>query len=119
VKKGDLIWRFDSRIDRVFADWEVEHLPDLLRRFLEVYSNLPRGIRLWILSGDHGRHFNHSDEPNTTPLGIGFGDDIAGGPSGRSRAHHRLPLDLRCRQKTRENLLSLAFEALSDHVPLA
>jgi len=38
VKKGDLIWRFDSRIDRVFADWEVEHLPDLLRRFLEVYS---------------------------------------------------------------------------------
>ena len=38
MKKGDLIWRFDSRIDRVFADWEVEHLPDLLRRFLEVYS---------------------------------------------------------------------------------
>jgi len=118
VKKGDLIWRFDSRIDRVFADWEVEHLPDFLRRFLEVYSTYHEEFAL-ILCGDNGRHFNHSDEPNTTPLGIGFGDDIAGGPSGRSRAHHRLPLDLRCRQKTRENLLSLAFEALSDHVPLA
>jgi hypothetical protein len=76
VKKGDLIWRFDSRIDRVFADWEVEHLPDLLRRFLEVYSTYHEEFAL-ILCGDNGRHFNHSDEPNTTPLGIGFGDDIA------------------------------------------
>jgi hypothetical protein len=54
VKKGDLIWRFDSRIDRVFADWEVEHLPDLLRRFLEVYSTYHEEFAL-ILCGDHGR----------------------------------------------------------------
>ena len=69
MKKGDLIWRFDSRIDRVFADWEVEHLPDLLRRFLEVCSTYHEEFAL-ILCGDNGRHFNHSDEPNTTPLGL-------------------------------------------------
>ena len=77
VPKGGLIWRFDSRIDRVFADWEVEHLPDILRQFLEVYSTYHEESGLWILCGDNGRHFNHSDEPNTVSQGVGFGDDIA------------------------------------------
>jgi uncharacterized protein len=77
VRKGDLIWRFDSRIDRVFADWEVEHLPEILREFLQVYSTYQEESGLWILCGDNGRHFNHSDEPNTRSLGVGFGDDIA------------------------------------------
>lgn len=77
VKQGDLIWRFDSRIDRVFADWEVEHLPEILREFLQVYSTYQEESGLWILCGDNGRHFNHSDEPNTRSLGVGFGDDIA------------------------------------------
>jgi hypothetical protein len=30
-----------------------------------------------VLCGDNGRHFNHSDEPNTRSLGIAFGDDVA------------------------------------------
>lgn len=77
VAKGGLIWRFDSRIDRVFADWEVEHLPGMLRQFLEVYSTYHEESGLWILCGDNGRHFNHSDEPNTVSQGVGFGDDIA------------------------------------------
>ena len=77
VNEGELVWRFDSRIDRVFADWEVAHLPDILREFVEVYSTYQEESGLWILCGDNGRHFNHSDVPNTVSLGIGFGDDIA------------------------------------------
>ena len=38
VKCGDLIWRFDSRIDRVFAGAELEHMPESLREFLSVLT---------------------------------------------------------------------------------
>jgi SET domain-containing protein len=77
VKRGGVVWRFDSRIDRVYADWELEGLPEGLRHFLSVYSTYHEESGLWVLCGDNGRHFNHSDEPNTQSMGIGFGDDIA------------------------------------------
>lgn len=77
VKRGELIWRFDSRIDRVYADAEIADLPPLLQRFLRTYSTLHGEMKLWVLCGDNGRHFNHSDKPNTRSLGIAFGDDVA------------------------------------------
>ena len=77
VKAGQLIWRFDSRIDRVFSDAELEELPELAQDFLRTYSTLHADLRLWVLCGDNGRHFNHSDRPNTRSLGIAFGDDVA------------------------------------------
>lgn len=77
VKAGDLIWRFDSRIDRVFADDELREMPEQLQHFLRTYSTLNRELNLWVLCGDNGRHFNHSDTPNTRSLGIAFGDDVA------------------------------------------
>ena len=77
VKRGEVVWRFDSRIDRVYADYELHGMPERLRHFLSVYSTYHEGSGLWVLCGDNGRHFNHSDEPNTTSMGIGFGDDIA------------------------------------------
>src|SRR3546814_16039266 len=49
----------------------------MLRQFLLVYSTLHAESGLWVLCGDNGRHFNHSDTPNTVSLGIAFGDDIA------------------------------------------
>jgi hypothetical protein len=77
VKRGQVVWRFDSRIDRVYADYELQGMPERLRHFLGVYSTYHEASGLWVLCGDNGRHFNHLDEPNTTSLGIGFGDDIA------------------------------------------
>ena len=77
VRAGQLIWRFDSRIDRVFSDAELEEMPEILQDFLRTYSTLDAGQRLWVLCGDNGRHFNHSDDPNTRSLGIAFGDDVA------------------------------------------
>lgn len=77
VKEGDVIWRFDSRIDRVYSENELEDLPPLLRQFLRVYSTLHEPSGLWVLCGDNGRHFNHSDTPNTLSQGIAFGDDVA------------------------------------------
>ena len=77
VRKGQLIWRFDSRIDRVFSNAELDEMPEALQRYLKTYSTLHEGLNLWVLCGDNGRHFNHSDAPNTRSLGIAFGDDVA------------------------------------------
>ena len=77
VRKGQLIWRFDSRIDRVFSDVELNEMPESLQLFLRTYSTLHEGLKLWVLCGDNGRHFNHSDTPNTRSLGIALGDDVA------------------------------------------
>jgi hypothetical protein len=77
VKAGQLIWRFDSRIDRIFSDAELDTMPKRLRDFLATYSTFHEESGLWVLCGDNGRHFNHSDEPNTKSMGPAFGDDIA------------------------------------------
>lgn len=77
VRAGQLIWRFDSRIDRVFSDEEVREMPKELQRFLKTYSTLHAELNMWVLCGDNGRFFNHSDTPNTRSLGIAFGDDVA------------------------------------------
>ncbi len=79
VGAGRLIWRFDSRVDRVFTDAELRAMPEQLQRFMRTYSTLHRDLNLWVLCGDNGRHFNHSDRPNTRSLGIAFGDDVAAG----------------------------------------
>jgi uncharacterized protein len=77
VKKGQLIWRFDSRLDRVYSEAELGNLPEQSAAFLKRFSTWHEATGLWILCGDNGRHFNHSDSPNTYSEGIGFGDDIA------------------------------------------
>jgi SET domain-containing protein len=77
VKAGQIIWRFDSRIDRIYSQAELLSLPESMQRFIETYSTWHDALKLWILCGDNGRHFNHSGTPNTMSEGIGFGDDIA------------------------------------------
>ena len=52
-------------------------MPESLRRFMTVYSTYHEKSGLWVLCGDNGRHFNHSDDPNTISLGVAFGDDVA------------------------------------------
>ncbi len=77
VRKGDLIWRFDSRVDRVYAEDEIASLPERMQRFLRIYSTFHEATGLWVLCGDNGRHFNHSASPNTVSDGIAFGHDHA------------------------------------------
>lgn len=77
VSAGQLIWRFDGRIDRVFSDWELGQMPEGLKRFLRTYCTLHDSLKVWVLCGDNGRHFNHSETPTTRSLGVAFGDDVA------------------------------------------
>ncbi len=77
VRKGDLIWRFDTRIDRAYSNAELASLPELARDFVKTYSCWHQATGLWAWHGDNGRYINHSDQPNTYSLGRAFGDDIA------------------------------------------
>lgn len=77
VAKGRLLWRFDSRLDRVYSPAELESLPEITADFIRRFSTWHEETSLWILCGDNGRHFNHSDTPNTVSAGIGYGDDVA------------------------------------------
>lgn len=77
VRRGDLIWQFDARIDRVYTADEVATLPEHVRQFLHVYSTWHEPTGLWVLCGDNGRHFNHSETPSTVSEGISFGVDRA------------------------------------------
>jgi uncharacterized protein len=77
VPKGGLIWRFDSRIDRVYTPDEVATLPAHMQRFLETYCTWHEQAGLFVLCGDHGRFFNHSETPSTVSNAISFGEDHA------------------------------------------
>jgi uncharacterized protein len=77
VKRGQLIWRFDSRIDRIYAPEEIASLPDHVRRYLKTYSTFHAGVGVYVLCGDNGRYFNHSPSPSTVSNAIAFGEDHA------------------------------------------
>lgn len=77
VRKGQLIWRFDSRVDRIYGEDELATLPEHIQCFLRTYSTWHEKTGLWVLCGDNGRHFNHADKPNTVSHGVAFGDDFA------------------------------------------
>ena len=77
VKKGDLIWRFDTRIDRVFSEAELVALPEPAHSFVKIRAPWHKKSGLYVLSGDNARYFNHSDQPTTMSDGDGLADDIA------------------------------------------
>jgi SET domain-containing protein len=77
VQRNELIWRFDSRIDRVYTPEEVSTLPDHVQRYLRTYSTWHQESGLYVLCGDNGRYFNHHATPTTISSGISFGEDRA------------------------------------------
>jgi uncharacterized protein len=77
VRSGELVWRFDSRIDRVYAPEELKTLPPHIRRYLRTYSTWHEQSGLYVLCGDNGRYFNHAAEPTTVSNAISFGIDRA------------------------------------------
>ena len=68
VEAGQLIWRFDSRIDRVYAPEEIESLPAHVQRYLRTYSTWHAQAGLFVLCGDNAKWMNHSDEANTAAV---------------------------------------------------
>ena len=77
VKAGTLLWRFDPRVDRVYAEEELAALPPHMRDYLRIYSTWHEPTGLYVLCGDNGRYVNHSEAPNSISSAPCFGDDHA------------------------------------------
>lgn len=84
IKKGQLIWKFDPRIDRVIPLDSFSDADERLDDFLKRYTYVPHFDRsVCILDGDEGRYMNHSETPNTdfsstTETGYALFDIAAG-----------------------------------------
>src|SRR3712207_5809173 len=77
LRHGELIWRFDSRIDRVYTEEEITTLPEHMERFLRTYSTWHEHTRLWVCAATTADTSNHSDTPTTVSDAISFGEDRA------------------------------------------
>lgn len=118
ILAGQPVWRFDSRIDRVYAPEEIASLPQHVQRYLRTYSTWSDSAGLYVLCGDNGRYFNHSASPSTISSGVCFGDDRA---TRDLAAGEELTSDYRtiCDRVRQEGepFCAPAVEALSSPVP--
>jgi uncharacterized protein len=63
IKKGAVVWRLDTRCDRIVSEAEYVSLPAKMKRdVFEHHATAYAG--LLIVYGDHARFFNHSRRPN-------------------------------------------------------
>ena len=78
IPKGTLIWTFNPVIDRVIGDKELESLPIYSKNYVLFYSYKVEED-VYVLCGDNGRYFNHSDTPNTAGVesADGYGATVA------------------------------------------
>ena len=63
IAKGTKIWRFVEGFDRAYSPKEYSRLPKAARDFIKFHGYKVDGEIL--LTVDHDRHINHSDDPNT------------------------------------------------------
>jgi hypothetical protein len=66
VPLGGEVWRFNPPFDLIINDSDLDGLPTAAKEFIEMYAYhcMDLGGKL-VLSGDHARFLNHSDDPNT------------------------------------------------------
>jgi SET domain-containing protein len=64
ISKGKKIWRFVDGFDRVYSPREFSKLPKAARDFIRFHGYRVDGEIL--LTVDHDRHINHSEDANTT-----------------------------------------------------
>ena len=80
IKKGQVIWILDERIDQIIQLSDVSKFPDSVQDFLQIYgyTAMFEGEKVLILCGDNARHYNHSDHPNSldTKFTTSAGQDI-------------------------------------------
>ncbi len=65
IKKGDVIWRFDQRFDRLIPETDLDDLPPHMLEFIERYTYYIETHPGFVaLDVDEGRFMNHSESPN-------------------------------------------------------
>lgn len=79
VMKGQVVWRFDERLDQRLLAANLAALPQAAQDFVRMYAyrELYRGQDVYTLCGDHARHMNHSDQANLLSAGDDLDIDVA------------------------------------------
>ena len=65
IEKGTMIWKYDERLDRRMSDQDREALPPIGQAFIDHFAYKNPRSGMYVLCGDDGRFYNHSDSPNT------------------------------------------------------
>lgn len=66
IRKGQLVWVLDERLDSVIPFAELCTFPPPAQEFWLMYGyQIERnGEKVIIMCGDHAKHMNHADAPN-------------------------------------------------------
>lgn len=65
IKKGDLVWRFDTRFDQLIPLAVLDESDERTRQFMDRYGyDMPMYPGFLALDADEGRFMNHCDIPN-------------------------------------------------------
>jgi hypothetical protein len=64
IKKGTLVWQYHPDIDLLFSKEQIDTLSPVSKEQFYKYAFLDKKYNKYMLCGDDGRFFNHSDEPN-------------------------------------------------------
>jgi len=85
LAKGQVIWEFAPDLDLVVPFGRIAAAPKAFRDYMEMYAYVsPQVAGGMVLSCDHAKFLNHSDDPNTVIRGpqtlacraIGKGEEI-------------------------------------------
>lgn len=64
ISQGTVVWKYEPDIDLLFSKEIIDRLPNSARRQFYNYAFLDKYHQKYMLCGDDGRFFNHSDNPN-------------------------------------------------------
>lgn len=64
INKGDLVWVFDPRFDRIYTPEEVSQFPTVAQEHIFKCGFLDKDQNVYILGIDYDIFTNHSDESN-------------------------------------------------------
>ncbi|MFC6197579.1 SET domain-containing protein [Ponticaulis profundi] len=83
IRKGDVVWRFDTRFDQLIPLQTLADSDDRTREFLERYGyDMPMHPGFLALDADEGRFMNHSDAPNLDFSAPDYGVALVDIPAG-------------------------------------
>mgnify|MGYP001583380590 CR=1 FL=1 len=64
IPKGTIVWKFNPLIDISLSKEELKKLSKESKEQIKKYAYLDKYSKKYVLCGDDGRFFNHSDSPN-------------------------------------------------------
>jgi SET domain-containing protein len=79
IKKGQVVWELDHKLDLRLLFSELQHLPEPVQEYLHVYgyAEMFEGEKTIVLCGDHSKHMNHAANPNLLGIGGKLNSDVA------------------------------------------